>query len=112
MSAGALITALRGDHYVVNGIASHPHAPVLASCGIDATVKLWTPCLTHPRALSTELLYSLGYKEVERAAVGAANMFRGFDDMYKTFSRQHAEGLVARLRADHRQHRPQQQEGM
>lgn len=38
---GALITALRGDRYVVNCIDSHPTAPLLASCGIDATVKLW-----------------------------------------------------------------------
>jgi hypothetical protein len=99
---GALITALRGDRYVVNCIDSHPTAPLLASCGIDATVKLWSPCLTHPRALTgRELLFSLGYNEVERAAVGAANMFRGFADMCRAFSRQQVEGMYGRLASEH-----------
>jgi hypothetical protein len=103
MSAGALITALRGDRYVVNCIDSHPTAPLLASCGIDATVKLWSPCLTHPRALGPDLLYGMGYNEVERAAVGNANMFKGFSDMCRAFSRRHTEEMVTRLRAEHGQ---------
>lgn len=96
---------MRADRYVVNCIDSHPTAPMLASCGIDATVKLWSPCLTHPRALRPDLLYSMGYNEVERAAVGAANMFRGFSDMCKAFSKQHADKMVARMWAEHQQHR-------
>jgi WD40 repeat protein len=99
-STGALVTALRGDRYVVNCIDSHPTAPLLASCGIDATVKLWSPCLTHPRAFGHELMTSVGYNEVQRAAIGAANMFRGFADMCRALSRQHTEVLLQRLQTE------------
>jgi hypothetical protein len=84
----------------------------MASCGIDATVKLWSPCSTHSREplLNRDLLYSLGYNEVERRAVGGANMFRGFNDMVRAFSRQAAEGLVAGLRKESQQQQQQQQQ--
>lgn len=98
---GALITALRGDRYVVNCIDSHPTLPLLACCGIDATIKLWSPCLTHPRAIQgQDLMFSLAYNEVERAAVGACNMFNGLNDMCTAFSRQQARAMVQRLRAE------------
>lgn len=95
-SSGALITALRGDRYVVNCVDSHPSLPLMACCGIDATVKLWSPCLTHPRALSPQLLTCLAYNEVERSAVGTASMLRGFHAMCKAFTKQHLEGVVQR----------------
>ncbi|KAK9787482.1 hypothetical protein WJX73_000111 [Symbiochloris irregularis] len=43
---GRLLAALRGDGCIVNCIAGHPHEPVLASCGIDDSVKLWAPQFT------------------------------------------------------------------
>ncbi len=42
--AGRLLTALRGDQDIVNCVAAHPTQPLLASCGLDATLKLWRPC--------------------------------------------------------------------
>jgi hypothetical protein len=48
----------------------------------------------------------LGYKDVERAASVTGNDYNGLDDMYKMFSRRHAEGMVARVRAEHQQHGP------
>lgn len=41
--AGRLLTALRGDRDIINAVAAHPSAPVLASCGLDSSVKLWGP---------------------------------------------------------------------
>ncbi|CAH2065338.1 unnamed protein product [Thlaspi arvense] len=40
---GKLVRAMLGDRRVVNQLESHPHAPFLASCGIEKSVKLWTP---------------------------------------------------------------------
>ena len=34
---------LPGDEDVTNSLAPHPHFPVLASSGIEETVKLWEP---------------------------------------------------------------------
>ena len=41
-AAGALVAALRADRHVVNCVAGQPDAaePLLASCGIDKTVKV------------------------------------------------------------------------
>ncbi|KAK9805564.1 hypothetical protein WJX72_005219 [[Myrmecia] bisecta] len=43
---GRLLAALRGDGHVVNCIHSHPYEPLMASCGIDYSVKIWTPSLS------------------------------------------------------------------
>ncbi|GFP92144.1 wd and tetratricopeptide repeats protein 1 [Phtheirospermum japonicum] len=40
---GRLIKMLHGDDAVVNCIQSHPHDCVIATSGIDSTIKLWTP---------------------------------------------------------------------
>ncbi|KAL3619623.1 hypothetical protein CASFOL_034535 [Castilleja foliolosa] len=40
---GRLIKMLRGDDAVVNCIQSHPHECVIATSGIDSTIKLWSP---------------------------------------------------------------------
>lgn len=40
---GKLVRAMVGDRRVVNQLESHPHIPLLASCGIEKSVKLWTP---------------------------------------------------------------------
>lgn len=40
---GKLLNAIRADANVVNCFAPHPHLPLLASGGIDASVKLWAP---------------------------------------------------------------------
>ena len=41
---GAAVRALRGDRRIVNCVESHPHDPVLATSGIDYSIKLWSPC--------------------------------------------------------------------
>ncbi|KAK3234861.1 hypothetical protein CYMTET_54903 [Cymbomonas tetramitiformis] len=41
--SGRLLFQYKGDSEVVNCIQAHPIDPVIASCGIDTTVKIWTP---------------------------------------------------------------------
>lgn len=41
--AGRLLTAVQGDRDIVNCVAAHPHQPLLASCGLDPSVKLFGP---------------------------------------------------------------------
>ncbi|EFH39579.1 hypothetical protein ARALYDRAFT_916607 [Arabidopsis lyrata subsp. lyrata] len=38
-----LVRAMVGDRRVVNQLEFHPHIPFFASCGIEKSVKLWTP---------------------------------------------------------------------
>jgi WD repeat-containing protein 42A len=40
---GKLVALMRGDDSVVNCLEPHPHATVLATSGIDYTVKVWAP---------------------------------------------------------------------
>eukprot|EP00958_Prasinococcus_capsulatus_P030485 scaffold8141_cov430-Prasinococcus_capsulatus_cf.AAC.2 len=40
---GRLLARLEGDQHVVNCVQSCPTLPLIASCGIDNTVKLWSP---------------------------------------------------------------------
>jgi WD40 repeat protein len=45
-SSGVCLRALVGDNDIVNCIRPHPHLPVLATSGIDSTIKLWSPSST------------------------------------------------------------------
>ncbi|KAJ3086745.1 hypothetical protein HK102_012598 [Quaeritorhiza haematococci] len=38
-----LVQILKADEHVVNVVAQHPHAPVIAASGIDTTVKVFEP---------------------------------------------------------------------
>ncbi|KAK4707277.1 hypothetical protein R3W88_033198 [Solanum pinnatisectum] len=38
-----LVRLMVGDRHIVNQLAPHPYIPVLATCGIEKTIKLWTP---------------------------------------------------------------------
>ncbi|XP_023511970.1 DDB1- and CUL4-associated factor 8 [Cucurbita pepo subsp. pepo] len=38
-----LVKLMVGDRNVVNHIEPHPHLPILATCGIEKNVKIWTP---------------------------------------------------------------------
>ncbi|CAM8913202.1 unnamed protein product [Rhodiola kirilowii] len=40
---GKLVRAMLGDRKVVNHLEPHPHEPLIASCGIEKTVKIWAP---------------------------------------------------------------------
>ncbi|KAG0588493.1 hypothetical protein KC19_2G246800 [Ceratodon purpureus] len=40
---GKLVAMMKGDDAVVNCLEPHPHATVLATSGIDETVKVWAP---------------------------------------------------------------------
>lgn len=40
---GKLVAMMKGDDQVVNCLEPHPHATVLATSGIDDTVKIWVP---------------------------------------------------------------------
>ncbi|KAK9903580.1 hypothetical protein WJX75_009241 [Coccomyxa subellipsoidea] len=42
-ATGRLLTAVRSDTHIVNCVASHPHEPLLAACGLDSSIKLWAP---------------------------------------------------------------------
>ncbi|CAA0809143.1 transducin family protein / WD-40 repeat family protein, partial [Striga hermonthica] len=50
--SGRLITMLHGDDAVVNCIQSHPYDSVIATSGIDNTVKIWAPNPVHPSYVS------------------------------------------------------------
>lgn len=50
----------------MNCIRSHPHDLLLASCGIDSTVKIWTPCLAAPKKRNFKWYKSLAYNEIQR----------------------------------------------
>lgn len=95
--AGELVTALRADRCVVNCIASHPNLPMMASCGIDNTVKLWTPCLDQPRPVDSNMHFCLGYNELERAIEDKARD-TGFGGWCKAFSKQNAAKMVQQIR--------------
>lgn len=38
-----LVRVMVGDRHIVNQLESHPRIPVIATCGIEKTVKLWAP---------------------------------------------------------------------
>lgn len=40
---GKLVALMKGDDKVVNCLEPHPHATVLATSGIDDTIKVWEP---------------------------------------------------------------------
>jgi WD40 repeat protein len=42
-SSGVCLRTLKGDDDIVNCIRPHPHTAIIASSGIDSTVKLWSP---------------------------------------------------------------------
>ncbi|XP_068639898.1 uncharacterized protein [Aristolochia californica] len=52
---GKLLRAMEGDSQIVNCIEPHPNATVLASSGIDADVKIWTPRATEPASLPVNM---------------------------------------------------------
>ncbi|KZV35132.1 hypothetical protein F511_06838 [Dorcoceras hygrometricum] len=40
---GQLVCLMSGDRHVVNQLESHPQIPVLATCGIEKSIKIWAP---------------------------------------------------------------------
>lgn len=38
-----LVRSMVGDQQVVNQFEAHPHIPIVASCGMDDDVKIWSP---------------------------------------------------------------------
>lgn len=40
---GKLVALMKGDDKVVNCLEPHPHATILATSGIDDTIKVWAP---------------------------------------------------------------------
>lgn len=40
---GKLVALMKGDDTVVNCLEPHPHATILATSGIDDTIKVWAP---------------------------------------------------------------------
>ena len=40
---GQLVNVLRANETVTTCVAPHPHAPMLASCGFEPAVRLWSP---------------------------------------------------------------------
>lgn len=60
-----LLLLRRGDHYVVNAIATHPRDLCLATSGIDTTVKIWMP--NREEAMPLDLANFPWVKEIIRA---------------------------------------------
>lgn len=56
---GRLVALMKGDHSVVNCVEPHPHATILATSGIDPTIKIWSPEATstphHPEHTDTSM---------------------------------------------------------
>ncbi len=47
--SGDPLLALRADDHIVNCVRAHPIDPVIATSGIESSVKLWAPsCPTRP----------------------------------------------------------------
>ncbi|KAJ9560336.1 hypothetical protein OSB04_005496 [Centaurea solstitialis] len=51
-STGRLIKVLMGDGAVVNCVQSHPFDCVVATSGIDNTIKIWTPLASMPSVVA------------------------------------------------------------
>lgn len=52
---GKLIRVMEADKHVVNCIESHPDSTVLASSGIENTIKIWTPKALEKASLPTDV---------------------------------------------------------
>ncbi|MBA0614299.1 hypothetical protein Godav_014612 [Gossypium davidsonii] len=52
---GELVRVMEADKHVVNCIESHPHTTVLASCGIEHDIKIWTPKAIEKAVLPTNI---------------------------------------------------------
>ncbi|KAL6566674.1 hypothetical protein OROMI_015078 [Orobanche minor] len=48
---GELVRMMVGDRHVVNQLESHPLIPVLATCGIEKNIKIWSPSSNVDRPL-------------------------------------------------------------
>ncbi|CAI7899727.1 unnamed protein product [Closterium sp. NIES-54] len=48
---GQLVAMMPGDVHVVNCLEPHPSATILATSGIESTVKIWAPTATSPKGL-------------------------------------------------------------
>lgn len=57
---GELVALMKGDNQVVNCLEPHPHATILATSGIDDTIKIWTPTADHllPLPQDAELVFA------------------------------------------------------
>lgn len=72
------MSVLRADRHAVNSVARHPTRPyAFASCGIDASAKLWAPLAPSPRALGPAVLARLAENELKRAAAHAGSAAGG-----------------------------------
>ena len=43
---GQLVNVLHANETVTTCVAPHPHVPMLASCGFEPAVRLWSPEVT------------------------------------------------------------------
>jgi WD and tetratricopeptide repeat-containing protein 1 len=70
---GRLIKILVGDENVVNCVQSHPFDCVIATSGIDNTIKLWTPRAGEPSIVAGG---EAGPEPVDAARVMVENQLR------------------------------------
>lgn len=75
---GKLVAMMKGDDSVVNCLEPHPHTTVLATSGIDDTVKLWTPASERILELpqDAEKVMSLNKRRRESHASNLPNLVR------------------------------------
>src|SRR4051812_30155041 len=73
---GNLVQLLKGDNDVVNGVSPHPYLPILASCGIDSSGKVFE-CGDKPTFIRTyaEKVSSRNDNYKEEPVMGNSDFF-------------------------------------
>lgn len=59
--SGQLVNVMRANDTVTTCVAPHPHVPMLASCGFEPAVRLWSPEVRSSRSLCTSCLVPLHF---------------------------------------------------
>jgi len=89
---GKLVQMLRADDSVVNGVAPHPTLPIVASCGIDPTTKIFEVSdeITFDSKRVTSVLEdNKGHKD---ETLGDSTMLRHLYNLISRLRRQRQEG--------------------
>ena len=65
-ASGRLVNVLRANDTVTTCVAPHPHTPMLASCGFEPAVRLWSPEVSKAGVLSQARGHKcLGFESTE-----------------------------------------------
>lgn len=53
--SGKLVRVLGSGYHVTSCIESHPYAPMIATCGFDSGIEIWTPTAIDGAVLPTDI---------------------------------------------------------